>query len=122
MVPKSHFLENRNGKLQDVSNFALPNDGKLGRIAAARLMQNQNSNVPFRDASYLKAIGILKKVQRSQSLTVIFMLLNLLIFLAIGLNSEHVITGMVLTAVLFGSLSHRLSNSSCTGNCMCQKS
>ena len=47
LVPKSHFLENRNGKLQDVSNFALPNDGKLGRIAAARLMQNQNSNVPL---------------------------------------------------------------------------
>ena len=36
--------------------------------------------------------------------------------------SEHVITGMVLTAVLFGSLSHRLSKSLCTGNCMCQKS
>jgi hypothetical protein len=35
---------------------------------------------------------------------------------------EHVITGMVLTVVLYGALSHRLSKSLCTGNCMCQKS
>ena len=45
-----------------------------------------------------------------------------LIFLAIGLNLEHVITAMVLTVVLYGALSHRLSKSLCTGNCMCQKS
>ena len=64
--------------------------------------------------SYLKAIGILKKVLRSQSLTAIFMLLNLLIFLAIGLSLEHVITVMVLTVVWYGLLSHHLSNSSCT--------
>ena len=78
--------------------------------------QNNNENNSW------MGIGISKKGLRLLSLIVMFMLLNLLIFLAIGLSLGHVTMGMGLTVLLYGLLSVRLNNSLCTGNCTCQKS
>ena len=58
----------------------------------------------------LKATGILKKVRRLLSLTAIFMLLSLSIFLTTGLSLGLVTMVMVVSLVLFGSLLHLTNN------------
>ena len=72
----------------------------------------QNSNV----GNSWKVIGILKKVQRLLSLIGIYMLLNPIKYLAIGLSSGLVIMVMGLIQVLYGLLYRPLNNWLFTGN------
>lgn len=45
-TPESYYLENRDGKLFNVSRSALPSNGKLGRISAICLMSSLDQDVP----------------------------------------------------------------------------
>ena len=46
LIPKSYFLENRGGKLFNISGTALPNKGKLGRLSAICLMPTSEEDLP----------------------------------------------------------------------------